>query len=73
MKLSDLLNEEVQDSTPANSDSNKESENIDTSKDGVEKIASVLEALSEEDTLIDELAKLAVISDLLDPEKSEVK
>lgn len=68
MKLADLLNEEVQDSQSA-IDSNTASE-INTSKDEVEKIASVLEALSEEDTLLDELAKLAVISDLLDPEKS---
>ena len=68
MKLSDLLNDEVNESTTATPNSNT-AQPLDTSSDEVEKIASYLDAMSEEDTLIDELAKLAVISDLLDPEK----
>lgn len=69
MKLADILNEEV-DSTSATS---IPAPVTVTTSDEVEKIASLLDALSEEDTLIDELAKLAVLTDLLDPEKRAAK
>jgi hypothetical protein len=70
MKLADLLNDEVITETSATNVSNTTQPSIlETSSSEVEKIASTLDALSEEDTLLDDLAKLAVIADLLDPEK----
>jgi hypothetical protein len=67
MKLSDLI-DGVSDA-PATNNSDTTAASPDTSGEEVEKVASMLDALSEEDTLLDELAKLAVIADLLDPEK----
>jgi hypothetical protein len=70
MKLADLLNDEVTTEASATNVSNTmQPSTLETSSSEVEKIASTLDALSEEDTLLDELAKLAVIADLLDPEK----
>jgi hypothetical protein len=64
MRLADLLNEEVSEQISATSEPSASS--TITSKDEVEKLASLLDAMSEEDTLIDDLAKLAVVADLLD-------
>jgi len=45
-------------------------ESADTSvnldKDSIEKLAEVLDALGEEDSIIDEMAKIAVLKDMLD-------
>ena len=38
-------------------------ETVDVSPGSIEKLASYLEAYSEEDTLVDDLAKLAVLND----------
>ncbi len=38
---------------------------VNLDKDSIEKLAEVLDALSEEDSLVDEMAKMAVLSDML--------
>lgn len=55
MRISDIIQEEEIEK--------KEEQEIDFSN--IEKTAELLEALSEEDTLLDELAKLAVIKDMM--------
>lgn len=60
MKLDEIINASVQ-STPEQPVVHKADVN-----DEVEKLAESLEALAEEDTLLDDLAKVAVLADLLE-------
>lgn len=60
MKLDEIINASVQ-SMPEPSPVQKADVN-----DEVEKLAGYLEAFAEEDTLLDDLAKVAVLADILE-------
>lgn len=58
MKLDDIIKSQPSPEVQVQSDSDKEQE--------VEKLAGVLEALAEEDTLLDDLARAAVAMEVME-------
>ena len=47
-------------------DNTKKEDEVDTSPESIEKIASFLDAYSEKDTIVDDIARIAVLSDKIE-------
>jgi hypothetical protein len=72
--LKDIEIEKIADpSNEAASEDTQKEDEVDTSPESIEKIASFLDAYSEKDTIIDDIARIAVLRDKVELAKAAAK